>query len=312
MKDTNKLIIITGPTGIGKTTLSIELAKILDTEIISADSMQIYKYMDIGTGKVTEEESQGIKHHMLDIVYPNEDYTVDDYKKDASSIVESLNLNNKIPIIVGGTGLYLESLIYKLDFNIAKPNQHLRDYYNKLSIKHGPGYLHNILSKVDPISADRIHPNQEVRIIRALEVFDQTSKPFSSYNDYNREYRDKLSFKYIVLNRDREELYERINKRVDIMLSNGLVDEVKDLLDKGYGKDLTSMQGIGYKEIISYIENELNYDEAIDLLKRNSRRYAKRQLTWFRREPSKIILDIERNDNLDKIINKCLKMIKGD
>lgn len=312
MKNTNKLIIITGPTGIGKTALSIELAKILNTEIISADSMQIYKYMDIGTGKVTKDESQGIKHHMLDVVYPDENYTVDDYKKDASKIVDSINLNKKIPVLVGGTGLYLESLIYKLNFNIAKPNQHLRDYYNKISIKHGPGYLHSILSKVDPVSAERIHPNQEVRIIRALEVFDQTSKPFSLFNDYNREYCNNLEFKYIVLNMDRDELYERINRRVDFMLENGLVKEVEDLLDKGYHKNLTSMQGIGYKEIVSYLQNELNYEDAIDLLKRNSRRYAKRQLTWFRREPSKIILDIKKDDSPTTILNKCLKIIEGD
>lgn len=312
MINTNKLIIITGPTGIGKTALSIELAKILNTEIISADSMQIYKYMDIGTGKVTVDEAQGIKHHMLDIVYPDDDYTVDDYKRDAGKIVESINHNNKIPIIVGGTGLYLESLIYKLNFNIAKPNQHLRDYYNKISSKHGPGYLHSILSKIDPISADRIHPNQEVRIIRALEVFDQTSKPFSSFNDYNRDYNENLSFKYIVLNRDRDDLYERINKRVDVMLNNGLVKEVEDLLAKGYSRELTSMQGIGYKEIISYLNDELSYEDAVELLKRNSRRYAKRQLTWFRREPSKMLLNIEKEDSLSVIINKCLKLIKGD
>lgn len=307
----NKIIILTGPTGVGKTDLSIELAKALNTEIISADSMQIYRYMDIGTGKIKDKEKQGIVHHMIDIINPDCEYTVDDYKKESLSLIDKINNENKIPIVVGGTGLYIDSLIYKLKFNIAPPNKHLREYYEKINEKYGNQFLHDILNKVDPLSAKRIHPNQTVRIIRALEVYDQTLKPFSSFNDYEREYRDDIEFKYIVLNRPREELYERINKRVDGMLEEGLVEEVSSLLNAGYTRDLTSMQAIGYKEIISHLYYECSLEEAVELLKRNSRRYAKRQLTWFRREKSKTDLNISVDDT-SEILRNCLNIIKGE
>ncbi len=307
----NKIVILTGPTGVGKTELSIELAKSLNTEIISSDSMQIYKYMDIGTGKVKDEEKQGIVHHMIDIIDPDIDYTVDDYKKESLDLIDRINKAGKIPIVVGGTGLYLDSLIYKLKFNIAEPNKHLRDYYENISFKYGNEFLHNILKKVDPISAERIHPNQIVRIIRALEVYDQTSKPFSSFNDYQREYREDIEFKYIVLNRPREKLYDRINKRVDGMIKEGLIDEVKGLMNSGYTRDLTSMQAIGYKEIIRYLNSEYTLDEAVELLKRNSRNYAKRQLTWFRREKTKTYLNIN-NDSTSDLLKHCLNIIEGE
>ncbi|MDO5717556.1 MAG: tRNA (adenosine(37)-N6)-dimethylallyltransferase MiaA [Tissierellia bacterium] len=310
MTISNRIIIITGPTGVGKSSLSVELAKVLDTEIISADSMQIYKYMDIGTAKIKEEEMQGVKHHMLDIVYPDQEYSVDDYKKDCYDIINRLNEDNKIPIITGGTGLYLDSLIYDLNFNIAPPNEFLRAYYKEIANKYGNEYLHSILEKVDPTTAKKNHPNQVKRIIRALEVFDQTSKPFSYFNDYSRKYLN-IDFKYIVLNRDRDEIYELINERVEKMIAEGLIEEVKKLLEMGYDKNLNSMKAIGYKECIDYIDGKYNYNDMIEKLKQNSRRYAKRQLTWFRREPSRRVIEIEKDDDISKILNNCLDII-GD
>lgn len=304
-----KMIILTGPTGSGKTSLSINLAKLLDTEIISADSMQVYKYMDIGTAKIKEEETMGIKHHMIDVVNPDEEFTVDDFKNKSNEIIEELNSNNKIPLIVGGSGLYIDSLIYDLEFTIAPPNYELRAYYESLAKDYGNEHLHNILKNVDPESAEKNHPNQLKRIIRALEVFDYTGQPFSSF-DNKRKYLDDIDFRYLVLNRNRETLYENINNRVDQMIDDGLVEEVENLLNKGYSSDLVAMNSIGYKEIIMYLDGDISLNQAISDVKKNSRRYAKRQLTWFRRERNANFIDIEDNETQDIIFNKCLRAIE--
>lgn len=299
MKD--KLLIITGPTAVGKTALSVDLASKLDGEIISADSMQIYKYMDIGTAKVTDDEMKGIPHHLIDIVYPDEEYTVSNYQRDATRLIGELNRKNKLPIVVGGTGLYINSLVYKLNFVKVAPNEEIRQRYETLAEEYGNEYIHNILSEVDIESSKKIHIRDRKRIIRALEIFELTGKTMSEYNkDFRREVEDyRLSM--ICLNMDRSKLYERINRRVDIMIEQGLIDEVQEILNLGYDKNLVSLQGIGYKEIIDYLENRSTLDEAINRIKQGSRNYAKRQLTWFRRDKRIKWVNIDEFHNFDEL-----------
>ncbi|MGN9164103.1 tRNA (adenosine(37)-N6)-dimethylallyltransferase MiaA [Tissierellaceae bacterium HCP3S3_D8] len=299
MKD--KLLIITGPTAVGKTALSVDLASKLDGEIISADSMQIYKYMDIGTAKVTDDEMKGIPHHLIDIVYPDEEYTVSNYQRDATRLIGELNRKNKLPIVVGGTGLYINSLVYKLNFVKVAPNEEIRQRYETLAEEYGNEYIHNILSEVDIESSKKIHIRDRKRIIRALEIFELTGKTMSEYNkDFRREVEDyRLSM--ICLNMDRSKLYERINRRVDIMIEQGLIDEVQEILNLGYDKNLVSLQGIGYKEIIDYLENRSTLEEAINRIKQGSRNYAKRQLTWFRRDKRIKWVNIDEFHNFDEL-----------
>lgn len=277
----NKIIVIVGPTAVGKTYVSVELAKKLNTEIISADSMQIYKGMDVGTAKITEEEKSDIIHHMIDIVAPDEDYSVSEFKKNAEEIIDEMLLKNKAPIIVGGSGLYVNSLIYDLDFSNAKSDEKLREYYTYYYKEHGEDALYDKLMRIDPESAEKIHKNNIKRVIRALEVYDITGMKFSEMNTDIRKDKSKYNCILIGLSMERKTLYERINQRVDKMLSSGLVDEVKTLIKKGYDKNLVSMRGIGYKEIIDYLEGSIDYDEMVNILKKNTRRFAKRQYTWF-------------------------------
>ena len=275
------IIILTGPTAVGKTNLSIDLAKELNAEIISADSMQIYKYMDIGSAKVTIDEMQGVKHYLVDEVTPDYVFSVSEFQKRADDYIEKINDENKKVLVTGGTGLYLNSLIYNMDFAKSDANNELREKLRIELEENGIDYMHNKLKELDPEAAQRIHKNNTKRVIRALEVYLSGEK----MNDFSKDlkFNEKYNPIIIVLNREREHLYERINKRVDIMMDNGLIDEVKNLLKMGYTKDMISMQGIGYKEIIKYLDGEYTLDEAIDIIKRDSRRYAKRQLTWFRR-----------------------------
>lgn len=275
------IIILTGPTAVGKTNLSIDLAKELNAEIISADSMQIYKYMDIGSAKVTEYEMQGVKHYLVDEVTPDYVFSVSEFQKRADDYIEKINDENKKVLVTGGTGLYLNSLIYNMDFAKSDANNELREKLRIELEENGIDYMHNKLKELDPKAAQRIHKNNTKRVIRALEVCLSGEKMNDFSNDLK--FNEKYNPIIIVLNREREHLYERINKRVDIMMDNGLIDEVKNLLKMGYTKDMISMQGIGYKEIIKYLDGEYTLDEAIDIIKRDSRRYAKRQLTWFRR-----------------------------
>ncbi|NLN14512.1 MAG: tRNA (adenosine(37)-N6)-dimethylallyltransferase MiaA [Tissierellia bacterium] len=279
-----KLFVLIGPTAVGKTELSIDLAKRLNAEIISADSMQIYKYMDIGTAKITEEEMEGVPHHLIDFLYPDEEYTVSDYQRDASRLITEINARGRLPMVVGGTGLYINSLVYELNFAKAPPDEEYRVELEELAANHGIEYIHDLLSKVDPESAKTISKKDKKRIIRALEVYKTTGKTMSEYNKNFRKETDKYDLCMVCLNMDRQKLYDRINMRVDIMIENGLIDEVKGILHKGYHKDLVSLKGIGYKEIIEYLDGNLTLDEAIEKIKKGSRNYAKRQLTWFRRD----------------------------
>ena len=256
----NKIIVIVGPTAVGKTHISVELAKKLGTEIISADSMQIYKGMDIGTAKVTEDEKQGIIHHMIDIVSPDEDYSVSEFKYTAEKIIDRLLEEKKVPVIVGGSGLYVNSLIYDLDFGNARSDEKLREYYTYYYKKHGEDALYDKLLKIDPEAAEKIHKKNVKRVIRALEVYDITGSKFSEINTDIRKESNKYDCILAGLSMERKVLYERINQRVDEMLSKGLLEEVRSLMEKGYGKNLVSMRGIGYKEIIDHLEGITDYD----------------------------------------------------
>lgn len=275
------LIILTGPTAVGKTELSINLAKSLNADIISADSMQIYEYMDIGSAKVTKEEMNGVTHYLIDEVKPNYAFSVSEFQSRANKYIEKIHQEGKNVLVTGGTGLYLNSLIYNMDFAKSDANNELRDKLQQELKENGIDYMHQKLKELDSDAAGRIHKNNTKRVIRALEVCLSGEKMNDFSNDlrFNEKYEPII----IVLNREREHLYERINKRVDIMMDGGLIDEVKNLLSMGYTKDMISMQGIGYKEIIKYLDGEYTLDEAVEIIKRDSRRYAKRQLTWFRR-----------------------------
>ncbi len=299
MKD--KLLILTGPTAVGKTALSVDLAQNLNGEIISADSMQIYKLMDIGTAKVTDDEMKDIPHHLIDIIDPDEEYTVSDYQRDATNLIAILNKKNKLPIVVGGTGLYINSLVYKLNFAKVPPNEDIRDKYESLADKYGNEYIYEKLSSIDPDSSKKIHIKDKKRIIRALEIFELTGKTMSEYNKNFRKETDNYNLLMICLNMDRAKLYERINQRVDIMIEEGLIKEVEHILNQGYSEDLISLQGIGYKEIIAYLNSKLTLEEAIDKIKQGSRNYAKRQLTWFRRDKRIKWINVDEYNNLNDL-----------
>ncbi|MGL5346128.1 MAG: tRNA (adenosine(37)-N6)-dimethylallyltransferase MiaA [Peptostreptococcaceae bacterium] len=297
------LIILTGPTAVGKTDLSIKLSKELNAEIISADSMQIYKYMDVGSAKVTKEEMDGIKHYLIDEVTPDYPFSVSEFQERANKYIEEIREKGKNVLVTGGTGLYLNSLIYNMDFAKSDADNELREKLRIELEENGIDYMHNKLRELDIEASERIHKNNTKRVIRAIEVALSGEK----MNDFSNDL--KINEKYepiiIVLNREREHLYKRIDKRVDIMMDNGLIKEVENLLEMGYSKDLISMQGIGYKEIIKYFDGEYDLDEAIEIIKRDSRRYAKRQLTWFRRYKDAKWFNLDEykdNENLKKDI----------
>ena len=294
-----KLFILIGPTAVGKTAISLDLAKKLNGEVISADSMQIYKYMDIGTAKITSHEMQGIPHHLVDIIYPDESFSVSDYKIHATQCISEINKKNKLPIVVGGTGLYINSLVYKLNFASVPPNETIRTRLEDLGNEYGNEYLHNILLRVDKASGERISIQDKKRVIRALEINELTGKTMTEYNKDFRESNDDYDLVMVCLNMDRAKLYERINHRVDIMLEQGLVEEVKSILRKGYDKNLVALQGIGYKEIIMYLDNNYTLEYAVDKIKQGSRNYAKRQLTWFRRDNRIKWIDVDSFQDIE-------------
>ena len=306
------LIILTGPTAVGKTDLSIKLSKSLNAEIISADSMQIYKYMDIGSAKVTKEEMDGVVHYMIDEVTPDVPFSVSEFQMRSEKYIEEINKKGKNVLITGGTGLYLNSLIYNMDFAKSNANNEIREKLEQELAENGIDYMHEKLRGLDEEAANRIHKNNTKRVIRAIEVCmsGQKMNDFSKDLRYNEKYKPII----IILNRDREVLYQRINKRVDIMLENGLLDEVKELLKMGYTKDMISMQGIGYKEMIKYLDGEYTYDEAIEIIKRDSRRYAKRQLTWFKRYQDAKWFDLDKYQDIEilkeDIINHIEKLLE--
>ena len=302
------LLILTGPTAVGKTDLSIALAKKINGAVISADSMQVYRGMDIGSAKVTPEEMQGVKHYLIDVLDPEDEFHVVRFQEMAKAALKEIYANGQIPIIAGGTGFYIQALLYDIDFTEQEEDTALRERYAALAQERGNEYLHEMLRRVDPVSAEMIHANNVKRTIRALEYFEKTGEPISKHNEQERAKESPYDFRYFVLTDERSHLYERIDRRVDMMLEAGLVDEVKRLRDQGCHKGMVSMQGLGYKEILSWLEGEISYDEAVYLLKRDTRHFAKRQLTWFRRERDVIWLnkpDYDYDDSriLDEIIN---------
>ncbi|MCS6109678.1 tRNA (adenosine(37)-N6)-dimethylallyltransferase MiaA [Clostridium botulinum] len=301
-----KILVLGGPTAVGKTELSIKLAEKLNGEIISADSMQIYKNMDIGSAKVTKEEMRDINHHMIDIVSPEEEFSVADFKNIGEKAIKEIIAKEKLPMIVGGTGLYINSLTCNVTFTESEKDDEYRTYLESLAEANGNNYVHEMLKEIDEISYRDIHPNNRKRVIRALEVFKISGKPFSSYNVGDDFYKTDYDVFYYVLTMDREKLYNRINERVDIMIENGLIDECIELKKLGYTSSMQSMQGIGYKEILYYLDKKISLDEAVNLIKQGSRNYAKRQLTWFRRDPRCTFLDkdvLSDEEILSKIID---------
>lgn len=280
----NKLIIISGPTAVGKTGISIKLAKEIGGEIISADSMQIYKNMDIGSAKVSEDEMDGIPHHLLGIIEPKERFSVADFKERAEEAIKGIYSRGKIPIIVGGTGLYINSLIYNYDFADANKDEDYRSYLQGIADEKGKEYLHEMLKEVDTDSYLRLSINDLKRVIRALEVVKVTGKTISELYKNENPYDVNYNLSYFVLTMNRETLYSRINERVDIMMENGLLEEVVKLKNQGYTGDMQAMKGIGYKEILEYLNGDITFDEAVEKIKKGSRNYAKRQLTWFRKD----------------------------
>lgn len=300
------LIVLTGPTAVGKTELSIKLAGAIGGEIISADSMQVYKYMDIGTAKISTAEMGQIPHYLIDILEPEEEFNVVKFKEYAGKYMEEIYAKGKIPIIVGGTGFYIQAVLYGIDFKENGEDTAYRQQLEELYKKEGSEYLHAKLAQIDPSSALAIHPNNVKRVIRALEYYDQTGSRISEHNEEQRKNESPYNFCYIVLNNDREVLYERINRRVDLMVEAGLVQEVKQLLERGLSGDMVSMQGLGYKEIVRYLIGECSLEEAVYTIKRDTRHFAKRQLTWFKRE--KEVTWIQKND-FDNEESKILKAI---
>ncbi|MHB9940168.1 tRNA (adenosine(37)-N6)-dimethylallyltransferase MiaA [Clostridium sporogenes] len=306
------LLILAGPTAVGKTDISIKLAKKLNGEIISADSMQIYKYMDIGSAKITKEEMKGIPHHLIDVVAPHEEFNVSSFKSLAEKCIKDIWSRGKLPIIAGGTGLYINSLIYNYDFTDADRDEDYREYLIRLSEDKGKEYVHSLLKDIDGKSYEKLYPNDLKRVVRALEVYKITGKSISEYTKENEKklYNIPYNINYFVLNMNREVLYERINKRVDIMMDKGLIEEVKKLESMGYTPDMQSMKGIGYKEILFYLKGDISLDEAIYLIKKGSRNYAKRQLTWFRKDKRSIWIDKDKYRSEEEIVDKIIKMVK--
>lgn len=288
------LIVIGGPTACGKTGFSIKLAKEIGGEIISADSMQVYRYMDIGTAKVTPEEADGVPHYLIDEFDPDEEYNVMIFQQKAKAYMEEIWSKGKIPILVGGTGFYINALLYDNDFTETENNTSYREECYKLAREQGPDVLYERLQEIDPEYAANIHPNNVKRVTRALEYHYLTGQKFSEHNAAQKEKATPYNAAVIILTMDREKLYERIELRIDLMLKQGLLEEVKGLLDRGYTPDLVSMQGIGYKEFIPYFNGECTLEEAVTQLKTNTRRFAKRQLTWFRRQIDGLWIDLSK------------------
>ena len=293
MGERKPLVIIGGATGVGKTKLSVELAKRLDGEIISADSMQVYKGFDIGTAKITPGEMENIPHHLIDILEPDQEFNIYEFKSRAVKAIGEICCRGRIPIIVGGTGFYIQSVLYNVDFTEDNSDKSYRRYLEELAGEKGCGYVYGLLEKVDPESAGLIHTNNVKRVIRALEYYHDTGEPISKHNSEQKENISPYNFAYFVLNRKRETIYDRINRRIDKMIGDGLEDEVRSLLGSGISPDSLAMQGIGYKEMIPYIGGLISLSEAAEQLKLNTRHFAKRQNTWFKREKDAIWVNYE-------------------
>ena len=305
------VVLIAGPTGVGKTAASVCLAKKLDTDIISCDSMQIYRGMDIGTAKVTPEEMQGVTHHMIDIVNPDEPFSVCDYVNMASGIIEDMSAKGKVPVIVGGTGLYADSLLKGITFESEAPaDENYRQQMQEVCNARGCEYLHSLLCDVDRESADNIHPNNVKRVIRALEYHHATGEKISDYNKRTLEIEPPYIVDRIYFTRSRENLYDRIDRRVDIMLEMGLESEVRSIIEKNHDENTTAMQALGYKEMLGFIKGEISLEEAAELIKKGSRHYAKRQLTWFKREASAVWLNLDDYSSSEETAEACYEIIR--
>ena len=293
-----KVIVICGPTASGKTALSIELAKKINGEIISCDSMQIYKYMDIGTAKPTLEEQKEVKHHLIDFVEPNQRYSVAEYKKDAEKSIEEILSKGKTPIIVGGTGLYVDSLIYGIEYPEIELDEEYRKQLEKEIEEKGLESLYNKAKEIDSKAMEKISPNDKKRIMRVVEIYKATGKTKTEQEIESRTHEVKYDYKVFAIKMDREKLYERINKRVDMMIEKGLIEEVQNILKK-YDKFPTAMQGLGYKEVVEYLDGKTTKEEMIDKIKMQTRRYAKRQITWFKKNKQTVWIE---NNELSKIL----------
>lgn len=304
------LVILTGPTAVGKTSLSINLAKSINGEIISADSMQVYKGMDIGTAKVTPDEMDGIKHYLIDVIEPTEDFHVVKFKEMVESAINEIYAKGKIPIICGGTGFYIQAILYDINFTENEIDKDYRKSLEDYAVKYGNEALHAKLKEIDPVSAENIPAANVKRVIRAIEYYNQTGEQFSVHNATQKEKNSPYNFAYFVLNDDRNLLYNRIDARVDKMIEDGLVDEVKTLVNAGVKKGMTAMDGIGYKELLDYLEGNGTLCDAIELIKKKSRNYAKRQLTWFRREKEVIWLDKTVYTSNDKLLDVILSNLR--
>ena len=306
------LIVLTGPTAVGKTSLSIALARAVEGEIISADSMQVYKHMDIGSAKIKKEEMEGIPHYLIDVLEPDEEFHVVRFQEMAQEAMKEIYSKGKIPILTGGTGFYIQAVVKDIDFSQDTEKSSVRERLENLAQEKGGEYLHELLAQRDPESAEKIHPNNIKRVIRALEYYELTGEKISLHNEREGEKVSPYNTAYFVLNDHRERLYEKIDRRVDQMLDEGLVEEVRRLAQMGYTRDMVSMQGLGYKEILAYLEGEYSLEEAVYVLKRDTRHFAKRQLTWFRREKDVIWVkkpDFDYDDKkiLEYILENCKK-----
>lgn len=306
------LIVLTGPTAVGKTELSIELAKKINGSIISADSMQVYRHMDIGSAKIRSEEMQGIPHYLIDTFEPDEEFHVVKFQEYAKKYMDEIYTQGRIPIIAGGTGFYIQALLYDIDFTEEEEDTCYRQKLEQFAKEHGAHALHEKLKEVDEKAANEIHENNIKRVIRALEFHHLSGKKISAHNEKERQKESPYSFAYFVLNDERDRLYRRINQRVDIMMEQGLVEEVQKLKNMGYHKKMVSMQGLGYKEILEYLEGECSLEEAVYRIKRDTRHFAKRQLTWFRREREVVWVNKQEfeYDN-DKILTYMMSELKN-
>ena len=304
------LIILAGPTAVGKTALSVRLAKAAGAEIISADSMQVYKGMDIGSAKIRPEETEGVPHYLVDVLEPEEEFNVVRFQQMALEAAEKIYARGRIPLIVGGTGFYIQALLYDIDFTENDGDTAIRRSLEQTAAEKGGEYLHELLQKADPEAALQIHPNNVKRILRALEFYQQTGKKISEHNQQERAKESPYNFAYFVLNDERSRLYERIDRRVDLMMEQGLLDEVRSLKERGVKKESTAMQGLGYKELYSCLDGEISLEEAVRIIKRDTRHFAKRQITWFKRERDVIWADRSVIGSEDAVLDFMLRELK--
>ena len=309
-KKKKPLIILTGPTAVGKTELSLKLAKAVQGEIISADSMQVYKHMDIGSAKIMPEEMDGVPHHLIDVIEPDEEFHVVKFQQMAKEAMAGIYERGNIPIVTGGTGFYIQALVKDIDFSETGEDAAYRQELEQFVKEQGAEALHQRLAGVDPVSAEEIHANNVKRVIRALEYYHFTGEPISAHNEEQRKKESPYQYVCFVLNRDRSKLYSRIDSRVDKMLEQGLLEEVRKLADRGYTRDMVSMQGLGYKELLSYLAGDMTYEEAVYVLKRDTRHFAKRQLTWFKREEEVVWVNVDDGRSKEQILADMLTVCR--